>query len=81
MPDVTPPISPAVEDIGQVSNTRVERGDVDGYEFQSEGQLLLKGIKEEIELKQVTIASLGFAPDWLLTESIQAERESNWKDA
>lgn len=33
VPDVTPPISPAVKDIGLVSNSVADRGDVDSYEL------------------------------------------------
>lgn len=36
-------------------------------------------LKFSIGLKQVTIISLCFAPDWLLQDAIDSELDTNWK--
>lgn len=44
-------------------------------------QTELDTIQETIGSKQVSRSQLGFAPPWLLDESLKSEHDSNWKNA
>lgn len=79
--DAAPPHLSPYKDIGFISERIPEQKNIDGLELQSNRQMVLRHMRDQIGSKQVTIGSLEFVPEWIFQEDMQKELETSCKES